>query len=157
MILEAKVLLAELTTRNANVFYELGLAHAIGKPIVLISETMNDIPFDLQSLRVILYDKDDPQWGARLQVKITAALNETLSEPIKSVPSIFRKKTQSQAPEELKLSERVSELENKVSELENKFRIRQKARKRPISRTYERSPEIGGSGGFQDLYPLSHG
>jgi len=35
-IRNAKVLLAELTTRNANVYYELGLAHALGKPVVLM-------------------------------------------------------------------------------------------------------------------------
>ncbi len=33
----AKVLVAELTTRNPNVFYELGLAHALHKPVVLVS------------------------------------------------------------------------------------------------------------------------
>jgi len=54
MVQNAHVLLAELTTKNANVFYELGLAHAIGKPVVLVSETMDDVPFDLQQLRVIL-------------------------------------------------------------------------------------------------------
>jgi len=36
MIQNATVLLAELTTKNANVFYELGLAHAIGKPVILV-------------------------------------------------------------------------------------------------------------------------
>ena len=44
MIQGAKLLLAELTTKNANVFYELGLAHAIGKPVILVSETMEDVP-----------------------------------------------------------------------------------------------------------------
>ena len=52
MIQDAKVLVAELTEKNANVFYELGLAHAVGKPVVLIAETLADVPFDLQSLRV---------------------------------------------------------------------------------------------------------
>jgi hypothetical protein len=33
----AKVLVAELSTRNPNVFYELGLAHALHKPVVLVS------------------------------------------------------------------------------------------------------------------------
>jgi hypothetical protein len=34
MIQDSKVLVADLTEKNANVFYELGLAHAIGKPVV---------------------------------------------------------------------------------------------------------------------------
>jgi hypothetical protein len=52
----AKVLVAELTTRNANVFYELGLAHALNKPVVLVSSNESDVPFDLQHIRVIYYD-----------------------------------------------------------------------------------------------------
>lgn len=57
MIQECKVLIADLTEKNANVFYELGLAHALGKPVVLLADNLGDVPFDLQSLRVIIYDK----------------------------------------------------------------------------------------------------
>jgi len=47
----AKVLVAELTSRNPNVFYELGLAHALKKPVVLVSSREEDVPFDLQHIR----------------------------------------------------------------------------------------------------------
>src|SRR6478672_1650469 len=53
---EASLLVADLTSQNANVFYELGLAHALGKPVILIAETMDDVPFDLRSLRILTYD-----------------------------------------------------------------------------------------------------
>src|SRR2546423_9956655 len=43
----AKVLVAELTTKNPNVFYELGLAHALRKPVILISSNRDDVPFNL--------------------------------------------------------------------------------------------------------------
>src|SRR5215475_3078399 len=56
----ARVLLAELTGRNANVLYELGLAHALHKPVVLVCSNEEDVPFDLRHVRVIYYDKDDP-------------------------------------------------------------------------------------------------
>ena len=59
----AEVLVAELTTRNPNVYYELGLAHALGKPVVLVSSDEGDVPFDLRHIRVIYYDKSDPFWG----------------------------------------------------------------------------------------------
>lgn len=62
----ARVLVAEMTTRNANVFYELGLAHALKKPVVLISSNEDDVPFDLKHIRVIYYDVTDPFWGAKL-------------------------------------------------------------------------------------------
>lgn len=47
----ARVVLAELTGRNANVLYELGLAHALGKLFVIITNSMDDVPFDLKDLR----------------------------------------------------------------------------------------------------------
>lgn len=66
----AKVLVAELTSRNANVYYELGLAHALNKPVVLVSSNEDDMPFDLKHIRVIYYDKNDPFWGNKLIDKV---------------------------------------------------------------------------------------
>ncbi|MCD4823634.1 MAG: hypothetical protein K8S55_03440 [Phycisphaerae bacterium] len=117
MIQEAKVLVAELTGKNSNVFYELGLGHAIGKPIVLISETIEDVPFDLQPLRVILYDKDDPAWGNKLKNKITTAINDTIASPIDGVPPMFRKPVKSQAPSESETNIRLDLLEQEVRAL----------------------------------------
>jgi hypothetical protein len=96
---ESTVLLADLTGRNANVFYELGLAHAIGKPVVLVAETMDDVPFDLRGLRVLTFDRNDPDWGATLRERIANALNETLADVLGAVPSMFIRTTpQAQAP-----------------------------------------------------------
>jgi len=114
MIQDAKVLVSELTTKNANVFYELGLAHAIGKPVILVSETMDDVPFDLQQLRVLLYDKDDPAWGQKLCESMTKAITETLEHPVEAVPSIFRTKVQSQAPEQDTITGRIEEIESQL-------------------------------------------
>lgn len=120
MIQRAKVLLAELTTKNPNVFYELGLAHAIGKPVILVSETMDDVPFDLQQLRVILYDKNDPTWGEKLGNNITASIKETLDSPVEAVPNIFRKKVKSQAPEQNATIARIEALEKEMRMLRTK-------------------------------------
>jgi len=59
----ADVILADLTGKKPNVFYELGLAHAIGKPAILVVDDLNDVPFDLRALRVIDYDKNQQNWG----------------------------------------------------------------------------------------------
>jgi hypothetical protein len=118
MIQNAKALVAVLTGKNANVFYELGLGHAIGKPIVLVSETMDDVPFDLQALRVILYDKDHPKWGDKLRNDITKALEATIGEPVEAVPTMFRKKVKSQAPSDSEVSMRLSSLERRVASLQ---------------------------------------
>ncbi len=93
------VILADLTGKNPNVFYELGLAHAIAKPAVLVSASIEDVPFDLRSLRVITYDKNAPDWGAVLGDRITAALEETLRSPIESVlPSFLDVRSSTEKP-----------------------------------------------------------
>ena len=80
-ITAAKVLVAELTTRNANVFYELGLAHALKKPVVLVSATQDDVPFDLRHIRVIYYDTLDPYWGQKLVDKVAENILSAIKSP----------------------------------------------------------------------------
>ena len=77
----AKVLVAELTTRNPNVFYELGLAHALKKPVVLVSANEPDVPFDLKHIRVIYYDVEDPFWGNKLIDKVAENVLSALKNP----------------------------------------------------------------------------
>lgn len=55
-IYHAKICIVDCTNRNPNVFYELGLAHTIGRPTVLIAQSFSDIPFDIRHLRTIIYD-----------------------------------------------------------------------------------------------------
>jgi hypothetical protein len=86
---QAKIILADLSGKNPNVFYELGLAHALTKPAILITESMDDVPFDLRSLRVIVYDKNEPNWGEVLKKKIETAINEILVSPLEAVLPTF--------------------------------------------------------------------
>lgn len=51
----ADLIVADLTSGNANVFYELGLAHALEKATVLIAQRIEEIPFDLKSYRIEVY------------------------------------------------------------------------------------------------------
>ncbi|GAB2885261.1 hypothetical protein [Paralcaligenes ginsengisoli] len=81
----AKVLVAELTTRNPNVFYELGLAHALEKPVVLVSSNEADIPFDLKHIRVIYYDVMDPFWGSKLLDKVAENILSAIEHPEEAV------------------------------------------------------------------------
>jgi hypothetical protein len=87
---KSKVLLAELTDKNANVFYELGLAHAACKPVVFTSGHVDDVPFDLRHLRVIVYETREPQWADKLQRLITDYLRNAAKDPARSIPHPFR-------------------------------------------------------------------
>lgn len=57
-IRSARVIIAELTGKNPNVLYEVGLAQAIGKPLIIITRNEDDVPFDLKSLRYLFYDTE---------------------------------------------------------------------------------------------------
>ncbi len=110
-IREAKFLIAELTHRNPNVFYELGLAHALSKPVILISNSIDDVPFDLRSIRVLTYDKDHPDWGTRLREGLKRAIVEVESSPTSSIPSTFKIPVKPNRPEENETSMRLDEIE----------------------------------------------
>lgn len=117
MIRDAEIIVAELTTQNANVFYELGLAHAAGKPVILLSETMDDVPFDLRSLRVITYDRHDPEWGAELRQTLAGSIEQTMAEPMAAVAPLFYPGAAPAAPAQAAVIDRLTELERQVSQL----------------------------------------
>jgi hypothetical protein len=54
-IAKADLVIADMTGRNANVFYEVGYAHAIGKLTILLTQKGDDIPFDLKHFPHIVY------------------------------------------------------------------------------------------------------
>jgi len=55
-IAKADCIIADMTGRNPNVFYEVGYAHALGKPTILLTQRADDIPFDLKHFPHIVYE-----------------------------------------------------------------------------------------------------
>jgi len=55
-IIDSQIIIAEITPANSNVFYELGYAHALGKPTILLAERGKELPFDITSYRCLFYD-----------------------------------------------------------------------------------------------------
>ena len=55
LIQQADLVIADLSTLNPNVFYEVGIAHTLGKEVILITQSIDDVPFDLRHLRCIPY------------------------------------------------------------------------------------------------------
>jgi hypothetical protein len=54
-IATADLIIAEVTLPNANVFYELGVSHGLRKPTILLTQSIDDLPFDLRGYRVQVY------------------------------------------------------------------------------------------------------
>jgi hypothetical protein len=57
-IVESPLVIADLTDRNPNVFYELAIRHAIKKPVIQMIRKDNPIPFDVAVTRMIQFDLD---------------------------------------------------------------------------------------------------
>lgn len=55
-IVESKIVIAEVTPVNQNVFYELGYSHALGKPTILLAERGKQLPFDITGYRCLFYE-----------------------------------------------------------------------------------------------------
>jgi hypothetical protein len=55
-IAKADIIISEMTGKNANVFYETGYAHALGKRVILSTKDSEDIPFDLRDYPHIIYE-----------------------------------------------------------------------------------------------------
>ena len=55
-IIEASLVVAEITPVNPNVYYEVGYAHALNKQTILIAEKGTDLPFDVSPFRVLFYE-----------------------------------------------------------------------------------------------------
>jgi len=78
-IAEAQIVIAEITP-NQNVFYELGYAHALNKPTILVAQRGKELPFDIRSYRVIFYDDSiggKPALERSLQKHLEAILSES--------------------------------------------------------------------------------
>ena len=122
LVSTSRVLLADLTGKNPNVFYELGLAHAARKPVLLLTQTLEDVPFDLQSLRIITYDVEHPSWGGLLRENIEQGLSETLESPERSVLPTFLMEGPGKKPRVSSEKAQIIRLQQQVDSMQTELR-----------------------------------
>jgi hypothetical protein len=73
LIFTSEIVIADFTTRNPNVFYEVGIAHTLGKHVIPIVQNISDIPFDLHHHRVLVYHNNN-EGREELKKGLTARL-----------------------------------------------------------------------------------
>jgi len=78
-IYRSRILIADCTGKNPNVFYELGISHTLGKKVIIISQKEEDIPFDLRHRRFFIYSYT-PRGMAKLEGSLLKALNDLVEE-----------------------------------------------------------------------------
>ena len=75
-IMQSQFVIADITGNNANVFYELGMAHAIGIPVIVLAQDADAVPFDLKSRRILIYEADKLQ---EMEEGLRGAIKEVMS------------------------------------------------------------------------------
>lgn len=147
-IIESDIIIADLTGNNPNVFYELGIAHAIGDKTIMITQQVDRLPFDIASYRVVTY---------RQTISGAVALRDELAKAIQNFPQWkqrptnpvqdFRTRVRPATPESV-LEARIEHLEQRIADIEKRptraADASEPAESRP-SRPYE--SDIVNSGG----------
>lgn len=90
-IRSAELVIADLTGRNANVFYEVGLAHTCTKNVLLLTQDIADVPFDLRGFFCHVYS---PNSQAGLQNLADVVRRAAVEVRAKGVPTMLRGATE---------------------------------------------------------------
>lgn len=75
------LVIADLTGRNPNVFYELAVRHAVRKPCVQIIQTGEPVPFDVAQTRTIVVDHRDLDSAARCREELVKQIHAAETDP----------------------------------------------------------------------------
>jgi len=79
-IWQARVIVADVTNKNPNVNYELGLCHALGIPTIIITRNIDDVPFDYRHRRCITYKVEDAGWEDKLRTDLATTIEAVVED-----------------------------------------------------------------------------
>lgn len=80
-IQEASIIIVDITNKNPNVFYELGMAHTLkqGRTIMVTQDSFKDMPFDIAHFRIISYENTIVS-KVNFEKQLTSTLTNLLSD-----------------------------------------------------------------------------
>ena len=73
------MVIADVTDKNPNVNYELGLCHSLQIPTILITQRIEDVPFDYRHRRCIVYHTEEATWTGKLSAALKGTIEAVLS------------------------------------------------------------------------------
>ena len=88
-LIEDELVIADLSHRNPNVFYELAIRHAARKPVIHLIQSTDTIPFDVKDIRTIKYDHRDIRQFEEAKQSLRQQIN-IIETDFNSVPSPIR-------------------------------------------------------------------
>ncbi len=122
-LLDAELVIADITTLNPNVFYEIGVRHVVNKAIIHMVRANDPIPFDIKLFRHIPFSVATPQALEEAKVALKEALEATFAEDFKVDNPVTRtrgvvKFEESATPGEKVMQEQLEGLNARVALLE---------------------------------------
>ena len=81
-ISKADIIIADMTNRNPNVFYEVGYAHGLNKNVILLTQKADDIPFDLKHYPHIIYNGQIKSLSEQLKIRLDWFINVNETDEI---------------------------------------------------------------------------
>jgi len=125
-LLDADVVIADLTELNPNVFYELGIRHMAEKKIIHMAERETALPFDIKDYRAIIYKLDNPmdieaaKEELTRQMKATEEKNYKVSNPVTKAAGYRHLTTSPDTTDQLlaRMIERVDEQDASINRVE---------------------------------------
>jgi hypothetical protein len=122
-LLTADLVIADMSTRNPNAFYEIGIRHMAQKPIIHMQLTDENIPFDVSLYRAIKYSRIRPrdlrtaQESLRAQVTAVTAANYQVDNPITRTRGVVALQQKATSGEKVMLDE-LRDIRGRVMRLE---------------------------------------
>src|SRR5579862_195651 len=131
------LVIADLSEKNANVFYELGIRHLTRKPVIHLALDPKEVPFDVSSMRVIKYDHQNldvvEETKKELAKQIIAILQgKELTSPVSAAIDIMNIQVGSEMQTKL-LTELVGNVREIKTQLGERLNPKKKSKKRTIS------------------------
>jgi hypothetical protein len=123
LLLDAELVIADITTLNPNVFYEIGIRHAVKKPVVHLVSEGEPIPFDLKLFRHIEFSVKTPQGLVAAKEALKASVEAALAPDAKVDNPVTRtigryEYEKDATPEQLELLRQVDELNARLGRVE---------------------------------------
>jgi hypothetical protein len=112
-LIEADLVIADLTSRNANAFYELGIRHLIQKPVIHVYRRGEPIPADIQPYRAIEFEYTEKDDIREAKSALRKAVLETQSDDFHIENPVTRSRAM------IKIKEREAKQRDELMELAN--------------------------------------
>lgn len=85
---KADMVIADLTDKNPNVFYELGVRHTLRDSTLLIAQKLDDIPFDLRHYAIQVYQWKTKKTREESKTLLKEVISKIVAEPTKGASPV---------------------------------------------------------------------